>query len=303
MMGCIATLLVYSCGGGRSHNKNGSSDSILRQQRALPLPQVPPGITDVSERADYVACHFWDALDFSDQKVFADTEFLEQTFSNYISILPVCGDEGLVRSVSYLLNRAHEDGKAEIIMRIAEKYLWESDSPFRSERLYTPFVEYAVSHFADNKDRYQEILLDISKNKPGSMASGFSATGRNGGKIRVEPRTDNKLTVVMFYEPDCEQCKASISRLSADPILDRLVGDGSLRFIAVYVGENIDLWKKYSASLPENWEVGVDELMDIDKRDLYQIRATPSFYVIGEDGRIIIKDGGIQEVLSWLGEN
>lgn len=296
---CIATLLLLSCG-GRNHGNKEASDSARTEQRTLPLPEVPHALIEVSERADYVALHFWDALDFSDREALADTVFIEQSFSNYISILPVCSYDGLVVSVAALMDKARDAGKAGTVMELSEKYLWQSDSPFRSERLFTPFVEYAVSNSLENEERYREILKDIRKNAPGSIAPGFTANGSDGNKVVISPQKDRIQTIVMFYDPDCEECEAAIKQLSVDPVLDRITAEGKLRFVAVYVGENKDQWKRHSATLPDSWEVCIDETLDIDDRDLYQIRATPSFYLIGDDGKIIIKDAGAPEILTTL---
>ena len=52
--------------------------------------------------------------------------------------------------------------------------------------------------------------------------------------------------------------------------------------------------------MPPGWEVGMDEDGVIDSRELYLIRATPSFYLIGPDGKVMGKDMDLNMLMQFF---
>ena len=101
----------------------------------LPLPQLPTGMTSPQERATFIAMHFWDAMDFNDESKACSQGFIEQNFVNFASVLPVIGDTLLIReAVDTLMRRASANRCAyDLLLKTAETYLNEADSPMRDE--------------------------------------------------------------------------------------------------------------------------------------------------------------------------
>lgn len=85
------------------------------------------------------------------------------------------------------------------------------------------------------------------------------------------------------------------------PELGRAIAAGELQMLAVYVGEDRKLWQEHAATLPQEWLVGIDAERAMDRRELYNIGLTPSFYLIDAEGRVQIKDGTLGHVLGLFG--
>ena len=85
------------------------------------------------------------------------------------------------------------------------------------------------------------------------------------------------------------------------PELGRAIAAGELQMLAVYVGEDRKLWQEHAATLPQEWLVGIDAERAVDRRELYNIGLTPSFYLIDAEGRVQIKDGTLGHVLGLFG--
>lgn len=102
----------------------------------------------------------------------------------------------------------------------------------------------------------------------------------------------------MFYEPDCEHCGSVVEALRNDAVFSRAVGNGDIRMIAAYLGDDYELWREHAAKLPQTWETGIDRKGRIDDGELYVVRATPSIYLIDATGKIVLKDSD----LAHLGE-
>ena len=60
----------------------------ITAQETFPLPDVPKTLKGVEARANYLASHYWDKIDFTDNALVGNKDISEQGFSNFISIMP-----------------------------------------------------------------------------------------------------------------------------------------------------------------------------------------------------------------------
>lgn len=261
----------------RSHG--GEVSSPRTAARELPLPAVPASLTTPEERAQWLAVHFWDALDFADTSLSLDTAYMEQSFANFTTVLALTADSLRTAAVTRLMDRAGAVPAARnFLADIAERYLYDPESPVYNEELYLPFVDYEIAH-SGSTPALQELRADIMKNRPGSAAPDFELTYADGHRARLL-RNDDAEILLIFYEPDCNVCHDTMARLAADPAVAQSIADGTLRIVAVYQGKELAAWREHAATLPSTWEVTRDASGTVDRRELYLVRATPTIYLI-----------------------
>lgn len=293
------------CSGFSACKKTSKIGDIQEQgetAKELLPPIIPDSIEGADNRADYLVIHYWDNLDMNNLKQVRDSDFMEQSFSNYISVMPYCSKEALNESVFNLLDQAESHkGLYDYLTELAEKYLREADSPFRSDDYYLPFVDYALKRSNGTDERAAEIREEIFRNAPGSMAPDVVVESSKGGNLHLVKKGVAQMTLIMFYEPDCDYCKNAISVLTSSNNLTKIVNEKTMRFVAVYIGDDKKLWKKHADTLPSTWEVGIDKSKNIDENELYVVRATPSFYLLDSEGKIILKDADINILGNYLG--
>ena len=298
-------LLASSC--GKSASQGGDSrlqaTTSIDADGTLTLPSMPDSIKDPTGRADYLAAHFWDSLDFADTAHSLDTAFMEQNFANYSTVLPLTSEQGRTKAVSAVLDRARAASAAsyELMAAIAEKYLYEPDSPMFDEEAYLPFADYAVGLGDEMSAAAEGRRDDILKNRPGTPAPDFVFMTTDAKRRRLSESDPLTNTLLIFYEPDCDKCHEAMTLLAGSQMLQGAVAQGTLRVVAVYPGDNRKVWAEHAATLPSNWIVGIDPTGSIDNDELYLIRATPTFYLIGADGKIILKDASLQRLAYTLG--
>lgn len=267
----------------------------------LPLPAVPETLREPSERADFLVAHFWDGMDFSVRSRALDSAFVEQNFANFASVLPYATAAGREDGVRLLLDAARKAGEEQIdfLYAVAVNYLYNPESPMYNQEMFLPFADWAIDrgYYADVA---QERRADIMKNRVGTVAADFAFELRGGGRSALKALRGTPV-MLMFYEPDCSQCHEAEEALRGVSELGRAIAAGELQVLAVYVGENRKLWQEHAATLPQEWLVGIDADRMVDRRELYNIGLTPSFYLLDAEGRVQMKDGTLGHVLQMFG--
>ena len=296
LVSLILFSIICSCDNSRKQDRleTVSVDSITE----LPLPSVPSGITTTEDRAAFVARHFWDALDFRSDPLAVDTAFMEQNFANFISVLAVTPQDRAGEAVQGLCKMALGNPDAfSLLESVAEKYLDDPNSPMRDEETYIHFLRHiSEAPFLSDVERIRprHRLADALKNRPGSQAADFGFVDRSGSSTTLmRELAPNPLNLLIFYDPDCSQCKEIMGRLSA-LALPQEVG-----IIAVDVEDDHDAWQRTKDSLPARWQVGFATTPVLDD-GLYVLAASPTLYLLDSTGKVILKDPPVDQAIAAL---
>ena len=275
---------ITGCASKSSHSATGS-DTLSGLE--LPVPDIPDSITHPERRAAYAALRWWDALDFANDSRSLDTAFIEQNFVNFMTVLANTDTLSRQRAVDRLLSSAQHSPQAWSLMtEVAEKYLYDPNSPFRSDELYIPFLRtQSRSPLADEARRARDAyrLAMAMKNRPGHPATDFSFVTRDGLRTSLHAVKSDKPLLLIFYNPDCESCGKTIARL-------RKVNHTSpYTVLAIDAESERDRWEATAADMPADWTVGY-ALTPVLEEELYDLKASPTIYVLDTDKRVIGKD-------------
>lgn len=292
---------------------NGSDTEVARESESaeieifeLPLPELPSSLTNPSERAAYIIEHFWDALDFKDQRKVRNELFMEQNFANFVSVFPFAEENSRKTAVKILTDKAAEDPEVyKLIAAIAEKYLYEPKSPVYSEEYYEIFLTPILTdRILPSEDllRPKRHLEEINKNRPGTLASDFNFTLRNGETFSLQSLPSEGYILTVFYDPDCYNCRKVMRMLASDTLLNDMIDEGKLTVLAVYSGEEKELWEKTATELPEQWIEGY-EPGTIEDDDLYVLPSTPTLYLLDKDKIVLLKNPGVETLMQFLYNN
>ncbi|MDE7347516.1 MAG: DUF5106 domain-containing protein [Muribaculaceae bacterium] len=270
----------------RSAGPNGSLAAVDNAQN-LPLPDIPDSLTTDEEKAAYVVTHFWDGMDFMDRSLSLDTAFMEQNFSNFVSMIPIVTEKTAEDAVKSLVAKASADKEAfNLLIGTADLYLDHPDSPMRNEETYILFLR----NFLDAevmedymRDRYEYRLTQAMKNRPGSEAPNFKIVTRDGKVSDMRSLLGAGENILMFYDSDCEHCKEISQRLAG------MRFEGDVRVVAIDVAGDRQLWEDRKGDLPDEWTVAYD-LDNIEERELFYLPALPTFYILNSSGVILAKD-------------
>lgn len=287
----IVALLTYVTG----------SSPAQAMAKSFELPVVPDTLREPSQRAAYVIEHYWDSLDFAADSSAVDEPFVEQAFVDFLSVFPYASQSARECAVSILAEKASANIESyRIIMSLAEKYLFGHDSPMASDDTYSLFLNEILKgsvYDEVHKIRYRAHQHAVSVNRPGTPATDFSFLTRDGAVMTLGQIGTDRDILLIFYDPDCDHCTEVLEALANDEANSEILY--KTRVVAVYSGDDMELWQQQSELLPQEWIVGYED-GTMQDNGMYVIRSLPALYLLAPDGTVILKDATPQAVIDTL---
>lgn len=292
----LLIFLLFSCG------------SKIEKEQAQPpkkltMITIPAALNTPDDRAAYLVMHYWDNFDFADTSYINRPEITEQALVDYIDIFQHVPDQTASESISSVLNKAQTNqAMYSYFTSLFEKYLYDPESPFRNEEYYIPVLENIIASdnvTADNKVRPRFQLKLAQKNRVRTQATDFRFALSSGQERRLSDLSSDYL-LLMFYDPECANCKETKEQIKASPVIAQLTGSGQLDILAIYADEDIENWKKHSTDIPGTWINGYDKAQVIKEQQLYDLRAMPTLYLLDRNKTIIRKDAPFENIEQYL---
>lgn len=289
----IVAALLAGCSGRQSSSDSASiatevenSKEAILPDGTLSLPVLPDTLRDATSRADYIAIHFWDRMPFTDTSRSLDTAFMEQNFANFLSVLSLARIDSAKEAVRRMLDGASLNQDVyNFVADIAEKYLHDPNSPMRSRDLHVLFLLETTKKLTDpaRLARANHLLRRGMLCCPGDRAMDFRFIDRSGATKRLSDVAGAENTILIFYDPDCTQCKETITMLASQSALP------GVSIVAMdFVGDR-EIWESTKDSMPQSWTVGY-AIDPVEDKEYYIIDATPTIYILDKNFRILAAD-------------
>ena len=268
----------------------------------FPLPSVPDSLVTAESRANYLALHYWDNIDFNDSTIIGNEDISEQGFSNFISIMPYVTQKE-VAFAEFISKISLKPDVQDYFMAVAKKYLAESQSPVFNDELYIMMLQSLLSSDmldSARRAKYSVILNTEMKNRVGEVATDFEFMLRDGERGRLS-EINAKYILVFFSDPDCDRCNSVKTQIDASAVVRIKLLLGDLALLSVCVEGDTDAWKRIKT--PDEWIDACDEKCAIYDQELYDIPGLPSFYLLDSSHRVILRDVHFQLVENFLDNN
>ncbi|MVZ65299.1 DUF5106 domain-containing protein [Sphingobacterium sp. DK4209] len=300
---CLA-LLFSAC----NQKKKQASDAgtVNTTETVYTAPKPPEKLTAKEDQLNYVFEHYWDNFNFSDTTKILNPDYGEQALVNYVAMFPAMPVEKVNEGMEDFLDQAKQEQKGfDYFKQKLDSYLFDPNSPMRSDLFYEPVLVYYTSSdkvSADEKMRYRILLDLVRKNKVNSIATNFQF------KTKIKPvnsLTDfqSPLTLLFFYEPGCSNCEEVIGQLKQQESINKMIADKKFQILAIYPEGSLEIWEDYAAQIPSNWINGVDENQVVLNTGLYDLKASPTIYLLDKDKRVILKDTDLAGLGQYLMDN
>lgn len=129
----ILCLLLGACKNGNASSQN-KSETPQDTIKAIKMPAIPQMMTAPEQRADFLAKHYWDNVNFADTNYIHHPEVTEQAWADYCDLLNHVPLETAQQAMRNVIDRTNVDKKVfTYITDLADKYLYDPNSPMRNE--------------------------------------------------------------------------------------------------------------------------------------------------------------------------
>ena len=253
----------------------------------------PPALkTNIKEYMSAILDTFFESIDFSNQAL-VNSSFLLDRVTDYIFYLNYSEDattqQILYKSAVETVFTKIENAifKKNVIEFLIEKF--EENNNLRMiDFLFENYYDALPTSLQNAKFKSEKVKLLATA--IGRIAPDFSWK-EHGKDFQLSNLNDAKNYVLVFWSTECSHCLKEIPELHAF-----LQDKKNLKVIA-FAMETTDLaWSSMKASLP-NWHhvLGLNKWRNTVARS-YNINATPNYFILDADKRIIAKPIPLEEL-------
>lgn len=301
----IALLLFAACRQNRAGTSSGEVVPATAETEHVAhyiRPEIPQMMTDPQQRAAYYVKHYWDGYSTADT-AFIHSDETEQLYADFIDALQYVDTAECRSALQTMMSLMEADSTAyRRFCYLGEKYLYDANSPMRNEDCYIPVLEQMLASTRltePDKLRPADRLKQALKNRPGMKAPDFSYVTPGGKSGRLSQQKAD-YTLLFFYEPGCANCQEFERVLSGMPFFLDIQKKGVIRVFAVYTGDDENEWLLNSSKMPQGWIVGWNKQGDIRSKTIYEIRATPTLFLLDKQKKVILKDAPLEQIIQYL---
>jgi len=264
---------AISCNSSVSKKAADPQSEVVTAPKPYATPPVPSILVDPAQQADFVVTHYWDNFNFSDTSLISRKDYTEQAFVDFVNILPHVSLPLAAKGLACMMGKAEADSAMYAhFISLTEKYYYEPNSPFRNEELYI-FVLRAVVANPSLEDVYKirpQSQLELAlKNRLGERAINFAYTTPQGTQSNLYA-AKGKHILLFFFRPECEVCTA----------VKKYVEQSNIAQLATIVWVNPD--------------------EDIHVEEIYDLRASPTLYLLDSKHNVLLKDAPIEQIEAYL---
>ena len=315
MRNCLIVMsLLFLCACGP---RSGKEAAKAPATRAFPQVEVPVMMETPEERAAYAVAHFWDKFTDTAQVYACDStivngvplDVVESQVGMFTTLLEQRPLPEASKALGRLFDRLESFGRKYPesnvfgeLTRLMSRYLYDPNSPVRSEDLYLPFVERLATSDLVSDGLKPGFAWDAQKcrlNRLGTPATDFSFTDTHG-RVRTLYGIKADYVLLIFANPGCKACQEITAEMKASPEISDLISSGRLKVVDVYIDQEIDDWKAHIADYPADWINGYDHGYAIRTDLIYNVRGIPSIYLLDADKTVLMKDAPQENVLRAL---
>ncbi|WP_282638544.1 DUF5106 domain-containing protein [Sphingobacterium thalpophilum] len=254
--------------------------------------------------ADSTLLHFWDQFDMNDTAQVKNPDKGEQRLADFLGLLSRTPDSAMRdRAVDSMLNKAKSNRASfDHFVKLYEHYLYDGNSPMRNDVVYESVLRYLIKTdlLSDlEKEAYRSVYKLVLRNKMGQTAEDFSYVTADGSTQKLS-QVKAKYTLLLFYDPDCAHCKETIQQLRDTPQLVQLFAQLQVKILAIDPWGDRSKWKNYQSELSYEWINGFDSEGKVLASNLYDLKASPTIYLLDENKRVLLKDTYLQQVIQYF---
>jgi peroxiredoxin len=278
--------------------------------KTMQEPEVPDfprdekgNILDSAFQYKYYKGHFWDYVDFSDERMLR-TPIFQAKIKTYTNQLTPQTPDSIIASVDTIItkSRANKQVFQYCVSTLANHY--ETSNIMGFDKVFVHIAEkyYLTKEaFWTDSSTQAKITERVEKIKPNILGTPAHDLTMPDTSFRMQRLYDikAKYTVLAFWDPTCGHCKKEIPALSN--YYDSVKTKGiSIEVFSVGIESDIEEWKKFIREHKLKWINVSDLYNNTNFRNYYDIYSTPVIYLLDADKKIIAKRLDTEKVRNFI---
>ncbi|MBR4620241.1 MAG: DUF5106 domain-containing protein [Salinivirgaceae bacterium] len=269
--------------------------AVLRINKDIDIPDFPRdadgNVLDSAFQYKFYKKHFFDNVDFQDARLLR-TEFFQKKIDRYFEKMILQAPDTIIKESKMLLDKA--EGCDEVfrflLQTIFNKYN-NSDIMGMDKVLVFFGDNYYLNGratWADSTwlEKLRERVEELRYNQVGNQAVELKLYSYDDQPVTISG-VNAEYTVLFFFEPSCGHCKKATPKMKA--LADKFWERG-VEVMGIYTQTDKEEWGKFIESQGlENWINAWDPYNQSGFRLFYDIRSTPSIYLLDRGKKIIAK--------------
>ncbi len=249
------------------------------------------------QKYHYFKTHFFDNLDVSDAGLLR-TPVYHPKVMEYLDKVLVQQPDTVINAIDQILSKATGDETVfrYLLVTLANKY--EISQTMGMDKVFVHLIDNyyltGQAQWADEEllSKLRERSNAIRPNLIGSIAPSITLVDTLEAPISLK-EINSRFTVLYFYDPECGHCKKKTPVLN--DAYPQLQAKG-VEVVAVNVTTDMKKWKEYIRENDLNWINGADPHVRSNFRYEYDIRSTPTVYLLDQEKRIIAKRIDVEDI-------
>lgn len=276
-------------------NPNTLLAKVHKSSQDPDIPEAPllaNGKKDSTFAYRYYKAHYWDNIDFSDDRILRTPVFhnkLEQYITNMISPHP----DSIMKEVDALVEKARANKE------MFKYVLWYLTRNYETSKVMgydAVFVHLVERYYMTNQAYWVNptVLENISKRAKilgpiliGKQAPNLIMLDTNNVPVSLH-HINAKFTLIFFWDPECGHCVKEMPKVQK--FYNDFKDKYNIEVFAVCTDTSLVKWKSYIKKNNLNW-INVDgpRALTKDFHDLYDIYSTPVLFLLNDKKEIIAK--------------
>ena len=278
--------------------------------------ELPANLRSPKTRADSLAQyrwgkeHYWDGIDFMDGRM-VRTPILESKLKAYLEQWVSPEPDSVIAEFNWMIALGRNDPEMfrYLIGYFVDNYMYPKlmgqDKVFL--HVYEKFIagDQPKANWLNERQMkaIRERAYMLMANQLGTAAWDMELVD-TAGKVRSLYSVKAPYTIVAFWDVHCGKCKEDMPKM--DSLYRRAWKQQGVQVYAVMVNEaSLIDWKPFIRKLSAGWvhvhqtEAMRDEEQKAGKpnyRQLYDMRSTPTLFLLDKDKKIIAKNLGLEDL-------
>lgn len=265
------------------------------------VPKPPEGLSEQDARQweyEYYKAHYWDNLDFSDDR-FLRTTLIENKMNSFFMRVVPDNVDSIIKEINRLVEKSKANPK--VYRFVLDKLLsnFGMRGKWRNEKIYVFLAnKYYFSGKAPwvNPLSLKQLAFKVNMITPTMIGKRIPTTvftTMDNSRQFIVDTIPAKILILYFWSSDCPHCKKYTPKLYD---LYKQYKDKGLEIVAVTATNNdFDGWRKYVKENQYNeWINCYYKGNYVQILNLYNIFITPRIFILDQNKTIIYKDLNIE---------